>query len=177
LNSFSNMMQYPLLDALPALVVLTYWIPIQIWCNILSWLPCLFGRNLLSSFSKMMQYLLLAALPLPVVVSYWIRIHIWSNIISWLLCLFLWSFLIEFLYKYELISNDFASGLNQECIGNMYWRTGWGAALQEGFPLFLNRHWIRNDHGRRRGSQERISISLESEMEKEISTGGGWRIE
>ena len=40
LNSYSNMMQYPLMAALPPMVVFN-WIPIQILCNILSWLPCL----------------------------------------------------------------------------------------------------------------------------------------
>ena len=41
LNPCSNMMQHPLLAVLPPPVIVSYWIPIQIWCSILCWLPCL----------------------------------------------------------------------------------------------------------------------------------------
>ena len=108
LNSYSKMMQYPILAVLPPPVVVSYWLPIQIWCNILSWLPCLLwsflieflfkyyaisspgclasslGGFVFNSFSNMMQYPPLVALHPPVVVSYWILIQIWCNILSWL---------------------------------------------------------------------------------------------
>jgi hypothetical protein len=90
--------KYPLLAALPPPVVDSYWIPVQIYWNILSWLPCLvLWLFLLSSRSNMMEYPLLAALPPPVVVSNWILIQIGWNILSWLL----WLFLIEFSFKYD----------------------------------------------------------------------------
>jgi hypothetical protein len=82
-------------------LVVSYWIPFQIWCNILPLLPCILlwsflieslfkydaisslgclaspcGRFLLNSYSNMMQYPLMAALPPPVVVSYWSPIQI-----------------------------------------------------------------------------------------------------
>ena len=78
-------------------------IPIRIWCNILSWLPC--GHSLLTSQPNMMHYPVLAALPRAVVVSYWILIQILSNILSWLSCLLRWSFLIEFPFKYDAVSS------------------------------------------------------------------------
>jgi hypothetical protein len=84
-----NMIQYPLLDALPPPVVVPYWIPIQIWCNVLSWLPCLLlcsflieflfkydaisspgclaslGGFVLNFYSNMMQHPLLVAFGVP----------------------------------------------------------------------------------------------------------------
>ena len=66
-NSYSNMMQYPLLAArlaaLPLSVSVPYRIFIQIWCDIHFF----------------------AALPTPVLVSYWSPVQIWCNILSWLL--------------------------------------------------------------------------------------------
>ena len=134
------MMQYPILAVLPPPVVVSYWLPIQIWCNILSWLPCLLpssflieflfkynaisshgclasscGRFLLNSYSNMMQYPLLAALPPPVAVSHWIPIQIWCNILSWLPCLLPSSFLIEFLFKYNAISSHGCLASSRGC--------------------------------------------------------------
>jgi hypothetical protein len=90
---------------LPPLVVVSYWIPIQIW-NTLSWLHCLvLWLFLLIPDSNMMEYPLLAVLPPPVVVSYWIPIQTQWNILSMLPGLLPWSFLIEFQFKYNSTSS------------------------------------------------------------------------
>ena len=87
LTPYANMMQYALLAALPTPVYVFYSSATQIWCNILSWLPCLLSclfliesllkydaiscprcfasscvRFSLNSYPNMLQYLLLAAL-------------------------------------------------------------------------------------------------------------------
>ena len=119
LNSYLNMLQYPLMAALPTPcsfllefrfkyeaisspgslpppVVVFYWIPIQIWSNILSWLPCLLLWSFLIEF--LFEYDAISSpgsLPPPVVISYWIPIQIWCNILSWLPCLLLWLFLLN----------------------------------------------------------------------------------
>ena len=41
LNPYSNRVRHPLLAALPPPVLVYYWRPIQIWCTVLYWLPCL----------------------------------------------------------------------------------------------------------------------------------------
>ena len=86
---YSSMMRYPLLAALRPPVLVSYWRPIQIWCTILSWLPCLILsciRFILNPYSNMMLYPLLAALPPAVLVYYQVLIKIWCNILSSLPC-------------------------------------------------------------------------------------------
>ena len=106
-----------------------YWVPLQIWCGILSWLPCLLSCSLLIEFEfncnaitcfgclapscgffldpykDTRQRLVVAALLPPVAVVYWIPAQIWCNMPSWLPCILLWSFLIESLFKYDAISS------------------------------------------------------------------------
>ena len=50
LNPYLNMMRYLVLAALPPPVIVSLWIPIQIWCNILSWLPSWLPSLLVCSF-------------------------------------------------------------------------------------------------------------------------------
>ena len=104
-------------------VMVLYWVPLQIWCCIISWLPCLLSCSLLIEFEfnynaitcfgclapscgfflnpckDTRQWLVVAAVLPPVAVAYWIPAHIWCNMPSWLPCLLLWSFLIDFLFK------------------------------------------------------------------------------
>ena len=135
------------------------------------------GRFLLNPYSNMMRYPLLAALPPPVVVFYWIPIQIWCNILSWRPYLLLWSFLIEVLFKYNAISSPgcLASSslwflLNSNSCKAA--RRGYCIIFEQEFnkkrpreearqpgvetASYLNRNSIRNSHGRRQGSHERI---------------------
>ena len=81
LNSYSNIKQYPLMAVLPPPVVVSYWIPIQIWCSILCWLPYLLPHsfiieslikyNAISSLGCLASSCGVAALPPAVGVPYW----------------------------------------------------------------------------------------------------------
>jgi hypothetical protein len=105
-NSNAKTMQYPLVAALPPPVVVSYWISMQIGCNIFSWPPYLPPRPcLITSYSNMMQYPDVAALPPPVVVTYWIPIQIWRNIHSWLSWL---PIVVSYWISLQLWSNLFS---------------------------------------------------------------------
>ena len=78
-NSYSNLMKNAPLAALPPPVVISYSLLIQI---------CSKNAPLVS-------------LPPPVFISYSLLIQICSKMILWLPCLLLWSFPIQFLFKFD----------------------------------------------------------------------------
>ena len=107
LKAHWNIMQYPLLAALPPLVFISHPILIQVWCDILSSLPCVLQCSFL--IEDLSKYDALSSLGCPasyspLFASYWIPIVIWCYILSSLPCLLLCSFLIKFLLKYDAIS-------------------------------------------------------------------------